>query len=161
MGGLSRNQQTTCGPGIYLLFYEGRLIYIGKFLGVRNAPFSGDVTSQRWWAHIGTITMRGHRVSFPKGSLARIMHYSGPFCMSGDRTKAGTSGLRAKRACVQPLMHSDRAVSLLSPLRVFLPIKDQLTVRLEGSKACLEGSQHRHRCLGGVTFLKRARNVIA
>jgi hypothetical protein len=38
---------------------------------------------------------------------------------------------------------------------------DQLTVRLEGSKACLEGSQHRHRHLGGVTFLKRACNVIA
>ena len=43
----------------------------------------------------------------------------------------------------------------------FLPIKDQLTVRLEGSKACLEGSQHRHRYLGGVTILKRACNVIA
>jgi hypothetical protein len=36
----------------------------------------------------------------------------------------------------------------------FFPIKDELAVRLEGSKACLQCSQHRYRHLGVVTFLK-------
>ncbi len=52
-------------------------------------------------------------------------------------------------------------VMLLSPPRVFLPINDQQTVPLEGTKTCLQGSQHRNRHIGGVTFLKRACNDIA
>ena len=46
-------------------------------------------------------------------------------------------------------------------LRVFLPINDQQTVPLESTQTCLQGSQHRHRDIGGVTFLKRACNDIA
>ena len=42
-------------------------------------------------------------------------------------------------------------------LRVFLPINDQQTVPLEGTQTCLQGSKHRHRDIGGVTFL----NVLA
>ncbi len=34
------------------------------------------------------------------------------------------------------------------------PIKDELAVRLEGSKACLQCSQHRYGHLGVVTFPK-------
>jgi hypothetical protein len=52
-------------------------------------------------------------------------------------------------------------VMLLSPLRVFLLINDQQTVPLEGTKTCLQGSQHRHRDISGVTFKKRACNDIA
>jgi hypothetical protein len=52
-------------------------------------------------------------------------------------------------------------VMLLSPPRVFLPINDQQTVPLEGTKTCLQGSQHRYGDIGGVTFLKRACNDIA
>jgi hypothetical protein len=52
-------------------------------------------------------------------------------------------------------------IVLLSPPRVFLPINDQQTVPLEGTKTCLQGSQHRNRDIGGVTFLKRACNDIA
>ena len=36
----------------------------------------------------------------------------------------------------------------------FFSIKDELAVRLEGSKAYLQCSQHRYRHLGVVTFLK-------
>ena len=50
---------------------------------------------------------------------------------------------------------------LLSPLRVFLPINDLQTVPLKGTKTYLQSSQHRHRDIGGVTFLKRACNDIA
>jgi hypothetical protein len=52
-------------------------------------------------------------------------------------------------------------VMLLSPPRVFLPINDQQTVPLESTQTCLQGSKHRHRDIGGVTFLKRACNDIA
>jgi hypothetical protein len=48
-----------------------------------------------------------------------------------------------------------------SPLRIFCPIKDELAVRLEGSKACLQCSQHRYRHLGVVTFLKGICNNFA
>ena len=46
-------------------------------------------------------------------------------------------------------------------LRAFLPINDHQTVPLESTQTCLQGSQHRHRDIGGVTFLKRACNDIA
>ena len=46
-------------------------------------------------------------------------------------------------------------------LQVFLPINDQQTVPLESTQTCLQGSKHRHRDIGGVTFLKRACNDIA
>ena len=52
-------------------------------------------------------------------------------------------------------------VMLLSPPRVFLPINDQQTVPLEGTKTYIQSSQHRHRDIGGVTFLERACNDIA
>jgi len=50
---------------------------------------------------------------------------------------------------------------LLSALCAFLAINDQQTVPFEGTKTCLQGSQHRHRDIGGMTFLKRACNDIA
>ena len=46
-------------------------------------------------------------------------------------------------------------------LRVFLPINDQQTVPLESTQTCLQGSKHRHRDIGGETFLKRPCNHIA
>jgi len=44
---------------------------------------------------------------------------------------------------------------------LFLPIKDELVVSLEGSKARLKDSQHRYRDLGVATFLKRTCNNFA
>jgi hypothetical protein len=48
-----------------------------------------------------------------------------------------------------------------SPLQLFLPIKDELAVPLEGSQAYLKGPQHRYRDLRVMTFLKRSRNNFA
>ena len=42
-----------------------------------------------------------------------------------------------------------------------LPINNQQPVSLEGTQTCLQGSKHRHRDIGGETFLKRACNHIA
>jgi hypothetical protein len=56
---------------------------------------------------------------------------------------------------------ADQPYNALLPVCVFLPINYQQTVPLEGTKTCLQGSQHRHRGLGGVTFLKGACNDTA
>jgi hypothetical protein len=46
-------------------------------------------------------------------------------------------------------------------LRLFLPINDQQPVSLKGTQTCLQGSKHRHRDIGGETFLERACNQTA
>jgi hypothetical protein len=51
-----RPKKQLTGPGIYMLFYEGQLIYIGKYRGRAGDPFSGDIAHQRWWAHIGELS---------------------------------------------------------------------------------------------------------
>ena len=61
----------------------------------------------------------------------------------------------------QNFFREGRSRSKSASPRVFLPINDQQTVPLECTKTCLQGSQHRNRHIGGVTFLKRACNDIA
>src|SRR5262245_42643668 len=64
----------------------------------------------------------------------------------------------ALRPFVRP--SSDAAAErpwLFSPCH-FLPIKDELAVPLEGSKAHLKSSQHGYRDLSVTTFLKRSCN---
>ena len=61
----------------------------------------------------------------------------------------------------QNFFREGRSRSKSASLRVFLPINNQQTVPLEGTKTCLQGSQHRYGDIGGVTFLKRACNDIA
>jgi len=67
------------GPGIYACFFDGALIYIGKFLGVEGRPFGGNVQRARWDKHIGTFTMGGRNVSIRPGVRDRaIRELSGP-----------------------------------------------------------------------------------
>jgi hypothetical protein len=54
-----------------------------------------------------------------------------------------------------------RSPSRSASLRVFLPINDQQPVSLKGTQTCLQGSKHRHRDIGGETFLERACNQTA
>ncbi|UEM18461.1 hypothetical protein JL100_015170 [Skermanella mucosa] len=61
------------GPGIYALFFDEGLIYIGKYRGRKNNPFSGDVSRFRWDKHLGTFTMRGRNVSLPPTVLERVL----------------------------------------------------------------------------------------
>ncbi len=52
------------GPGIYLISFRDHPIYLGKFQPLnRNSIFN-----DRWLRHIETITLRGTRVGFGKGS---------------------------------------------------------------------------------------------
>jgi hypothetical protein len=60
------------GAGLYGLCFDGRLIYIGSYLGEGNVTgvnFTGDVVSSRWSTHIGAITARGSRLHIAPRSL--------------------------------------------------------------------------------------------
>lgn len=57
------------GPGIYIIAFDGEPVYLGKYLGVKDAPFSGNVIDLRWSKHIATLTMRGKRLSMSSRAL--------------------------------------------------------------------------------------------
>lgn len=69
------DQTTFSGAGLYAISFDDKLIYIGSFLGSDKSGvnFLGDVVSTRWWAHIGAITSRGHRVNIARSSLKSLM----------------------------------------------------------------------------------------
>lgn len=60
------------GPGIYGLYFDGALIYIGKYQGTKADVFGGDIAEQRWWKHIASITLRGHRLSIARRTIHAI-----------------------------------------------------------------------------------------
>lgn len=57
------------GAGLYLIAHSGRVVYVGSFSGSKSALFGSNIVRHRWWAHVGTLTMRGHRVSVPHRTL--------------------------------------------------------------------------------------------
>jgi hypothetical protein len=52
-----------CGAGVYALFYKSQLAYVGSYRGKKSSPFGGNVAKDRWWTHLASLTMRGHRIS--------------------------------------------------------------------------------------------------
>lgn len=62
------------GAGLYGVCYQGKLVYVGSYLGRGNDPFLGNVVSTRWWAHLASLTMRGHRISIPQMTRARLLN---------------------------------------------------------------------------------------
>jgi hypothetical protein len=68
----ARDRMGLKGAGVYGVCYRGKLIYIGKYLGTSTDPFSGDVAAKRWWTHFASLTMRGHKLSFPRTTLNKL-----------------------------------------------------------------------------------------
>ena len=60
------------GAGIYTIHFDGNLIYLGKFQGTKGNTFGGSVVDARWTKHMGTLTMRGRRVSVPNQTIAEL-----------------------------------------------------------------------------------------
>jgi len=73
------------GPGVYALFFDDRLIYVGKFLGRKTNPFLGNIARARWEKHIGSMTLRSRAISFSKTSLQRILDESEEMPVSAIR----------------------------------------------------------------------------
>ena len=55
-----RHSESMHGPGVYQIFFEDKLIYVGKFDTLND----GNVAEERWRKHLETITLRGNRVGF-------------------------------------------------------------------------------------------------
>jgi hypothetical protein len=66
------------GCGLYGVCFRGRLVYVGSYCGQRpggtrhGAHFTGDVVKQRWWAHFGSLTARGHKLHVARRVLASL-----------------------------------------------------------------------------------------
>lgn len=60
------------GAGIYAIHFDGNLIYLGKFQGTKENTFGGSVVDARWTKHMGTLTMRGRRVSVPNQTISLL-----------------------------------------------------------------------------------------
>ncbi len=87
------------GSGIYAVFFDKYLIYVGKFLGKKNNPFGGDIRDARWDKHLGSMTLRSRNTSFSKKSLGRILHSDGPHLV-GDLRIADQDTLLRDRGCL-------------------------------------------------------------
>jgi hypothetical protein len=67
------------GPCIYAIAHRRALVYLGSYLGAGNvrghpkkACFAGDIVNVRWWAHVGTLTGRSHRLSIGQVALRAL-----------------------------------------------------------------------------------------
>jgi hypothetical protein len=63
------------GAGLYACFFRDQLIYVGKYLGTRNAWQQGNVIAMRWVKHIGSFTMRARHLGFSDASYKAIIAY--------------------------------------------------------------------------------------
>lgn len=58
------NSAVVRGPGIYIITFEDKPVYLGKF-----QPFNrNNILQDRWLRHMETMTMRGVRVGFGKNA---------------------------------------------------------------------------------------------
>lgn len=63
-------KRTIRKPGVYAIFFDDSLLYVGKYQGKKSDPFAGDVVRDRWAKHLATITCRGKSLSMSKKTLS-------------------------------------------------------------------------------------------
>lgn len=78
-----------CGPGLYALFLDGALFYIGLHVGEQaEAEYS---VLHRWVLHVVGQTLRSHRTSFSRTSLRRLFD-----AQAGDPVSEGLAACLAE-----------------------------------------------------------------
>lgn len=92
------------GCGIYAIGFNGRLAYIGKFLGKckqrkpeqnqSQDPFGGDVADARWWKHLSTSTLRGYNTATERTNVATAIRRLGELEPLPRLQAAGTAFAR-------------------------------------------------------------------
>lgn len=94
-----KNKSAFVGPGIYIVSFDGKPIYLGKYMGVKHAPFAGNVINLRWSKHIASLTLRGKRLSVSKRALKQSIDMAPKSAIV--RALGGTeeSLLNADRGC--------------------------------------------------------------
>ena len=74
--GTKRKVDPITGSGIYSIYYDSILLYVGEYNGETKKgvkdPFSGSVTD-RWYKHIALLTGRSNRIFFTKKTLRNII----------------------------------------------------------------------------------------
>ena len=103
------------GPGLYALWLDDELIYIGSYRGVASSEklHSGDVVASRWWTHIASITARGNKVHIANHSIEALASEFGEShsLVSGLRSAANPEELHTDAGCLSPLKRLRFAIS--------------------------------------------------
>ena len=63
------NQFEFPGAGLYVIFLDEQLIYLGIYAGSKGDPYSGSALRDRWLKHVGTITFRGKKISLRPSAI--------------------------------------------------------------------------------------------
>jgi hypothetical protein len=95
----NNNRAEFSGPGIYAILFRDQLIYVGKFLGKKTNPWSGDIRDTRWDKHLGSMTLRSRNISFSKKSLDRILEGNKSYLLD-DIHKSNPQALLRDRGCL-------------------------------------------------------------
>jgi len=65
------------GPGIYGLFCQGKLFYVGLFAGSSKNAFGSSVLT-RWFKHLTFQTLRSPEITFVASNLNKLKNLGGP-----------------------------------------------------------------------------------
>ncbi len=159
-----------CGPGLYALFLDGTLFYIGLHVGGEAEP--GYHVLHRWVLHVVGQTLRSPRISFSRGPLQRLLKGlpAGPMtdaiaaCLPGGRdadiaalTKhpliAGSHCTTQKAAFAArhwDVFGPGNEAAMLDRITcLFQPVAADWGTRLEGAVARERGDWVRERWLRG------------
>jgi hypothetical protein len=93
---LSGDHDWTNGGGVYAIFFDGALLYIGKFRGTQTQVATGNILTSRWDKHLGSFTLRDHRLSFSEGSADWVI------------TEGSEAGIFAKDSIDRDALTRDR-----------------------------------------------------
>jgi hypothetical protein len=75
-----RDAEVLAGGGVYAVYYQGELLYIGLFTGDRRVPFASNVASQRFYKHLEALTLRGRAIGFTPGNYDEAIALDRPDC---------------------------------------------------------------------------------
>lgn len=96
------------GPGLYIVCFDGKPLYLGKYLGLKADPFSGNILKLRWIKHLATLTLRGKRISLSKRTQDIVSALDDENVI-----------IQAFRNGVQELIHNDRGCVTTAPRLIF------------------------------------------
>jgi hypothetical protein len=75
-----RDTKELAGGGIYAVYYQDELLYVGLFTGCDGVPFISNVASQRFYKHLESLTMRGRTIGFSPGNYDKAIALDRPNC---------------------------------------------------------------------------------
>ncbi|WP_415062430.1 hypothetical protein [Bdellovibrio sp.] len=88
------------GSGIYAIFFDEMLIYVGSFLGQASDNGGGNIIKTRWDKHLGTISMRGHKVSIGPRAFEKLEKSRLESELLHSLSKYSSDSLALHRGCV-------------------------------------------------------------